>query len=323
MIEISLFEFEKLDEENEYDIIIVGAGIAGLTAAIYCARAGVKTLVIEHNEPGGQLLLADIIENYPGFPEGISGYELSKRVYEQVKKFGAKILKNHKVIKIYSQNSYKVVECENGKKFKALAIIIATGSKPRKLGIENEDRFIGKGISYCAICDGYFFKDKDVAVVGGGNTAITYALYLANIARKIYLIHRRKEFRAEKILIDRLKNYENISFILNSVIEKIEGKEKLEKIYVKDLETGKISELKVDGLFIAIGRVPNTEFINVKKDEEGKIIVNENLETSEPGIFAAGDCRKGSYEQLTTAASDGTIAALNALKYIEKIKAKI
>ncbi len=302
-----------------YDIIIVGAGPAGLTAAIFACRGGAKVLVLEEFQVGGQLLLADIVENYPGFSK-ITGVELAQEIYKQAKKEGAEILIGYKVKEIRIEKDLKIVETEDGSIFKAYAVIIASGSKHNQLGLKNEKELVGKGISYCAYCDGNFFKDKDVAVVGGGNTAVTYALYLANIAKKVYLIHRRDSFRAEKVLVDRLKNYNNIELVLDTVVQEIIGKEKLEKIIIKNLKTNEIKELKIDGLFVAVGRAPNTDFVNVKKNEKGEIITNENMETSEPGIFAAGDCRENSYKLLVTAVSDGAIAALNALKYVEKIK---
>jgi len=292
-----------------YDIIIVGAGPAGLTAALYALRANKKVLILESNNYGGQIINASIIENYPGI-SNISGFDYATNLYNQVKKYGADI-KYEKVIKI-DKNKYVTT---NKDVYLARSIIIATGAKNRKLKLENEEKFIGKGISYCATCDGNFYKDKIVAVVGGGNTALEDALYLSNIVRKVYLIHRRAEFRGENAYVDDLKNRENIEFILNANIISLRGNEKLESIEVKN-ELNEVFSINVDGLFIAIGQEPKNDIFKdiIDIDESGYIISSDGVHTNCDGIYVAGDARSKELRQLTTAVSDGSIAATVAIK---------
>jgi len=294
---------------NMYDIIIVGAGPAGLTAALYALRANKKVLILESNNYGGQIINASIIENYPGI-SNISGFDYATNLYNQVKKYGADI-KYEKVIKI-DKNKYVTT---NKDVYLARSIIIATGAKNRKLKLENEEKFIGKGISYCATCDGNFYKDKIVAVVGGGNTALEDALYLSNIVRKVYLIHRRAEFRGENAYVDDLKNRENIEFILNANIISLRGNEKLESIEVKN-ELNEVFSINVDGLFIAIGQEPKNDIFKdiIDIDESGYIISSDGVHTNCDGIYVAGDARSKELRQLTTAVSDGSIAATVAIK---------
>lgn len=292
-----------------YDIIIVGAGPAGLTAALYALRANKKVLILESNNYGGQIINASIIENYPGI-SNISGFDYATNLYNQVKKYGADI-KYEKVIKI-DKNKYVTT---NKDVYLARSIIIATGAKNRKLKLENEEKFIGKGISYCATCDGNFYKDKIVAVVGGGNTALEDALYLSNIVKKVYLIHRRAEFRGENAYVDDLKNRENIEFILNANIISLRGNEKLESIEVKN-ELNEVFSINVDGLFIAIGQEPKNDIFKdiIDIDESGYIISSDGVHTNCDGIYVAGDARSKELRQLTTAVSDGSIAATVAIK---------
>ena len=289
-----------------YDCIIVGAGTAGLTAAIYLRRASKKVLVLEAKSYGGQIVNALKIENYPGEPN-ISGFEFAEKIYNQSLDLGTEIL-FEKVINIENNFDYKeVITSKN--RYKCKAIILATGSDNRKLELENEDNLIGKGISYCATCDGNFYKDKIVAVIGGGKTAIEDALYLSDIASKVYLIHRRDLDKIDK---------ENIETISNSNIVKIYGDNKLGSIDIKNKD-GKITNIKIDGLFIAIGRIPeNQNFAKlINLDEKGYIISNEECNTNVPGIFVAGDARTKKVRQLVTAAGDGAIAATEVLKYIK------
>lgn len=292
-----------------YDIIIVGAGPAGLTAALYALRANKKVLILESNNYGGQIINASIIENYPGI-SNISGFDYATNLCNQVKKYGADI-KYEKVIKI-DKNKYVTT---NKDVYLARSIIIATGAKNRKLKLENEEKFIGKGISYCATCDGNFYKDKIVAVVGGGNTALEDALYLSNIVKKVYLIHRRAEFRGENAYVDDLKNRENIEFILNANIISLRGNEKLESIEVKN-ELNEVFSINVDGLFIAIGQEPKNDIFKdiIDVDESGYIISSDGVHTNCDGIYVAGDARSKELRQLTTAVSDGSIAATVAIK---------
>lgn len=297
-----------------YDIIIIGAGPAGLTSAIYARRAEKKVLVLEATNYGGQIINTLDIENYPAQPH-ISGYEFAKKIYNQAKELGTEFI-FEKVIEIKSFNNYKEVITKKNT-YKANAIILATGVKNRKLGLSNEDELIGKGISYCATCDGAFYKGKDVAIVGGGNTAFDDALYLSNIANTVYLIHRRDEFRADTTIINKLKEKENVKFILNSVVTKLNANDSLESIEVTNNDETKT--IKVSGLFVAIGHVPENEnFANlINLNEQGYIIAKEDCHTNIEGIYVAGDAREKTLRQLVTAVSDGAIAATNAINEIK------
>lgn len=297
-----------------YDIIIVGAGPAGLTSAIYAKRASKKVLVLEANSYGGQIINTLDIENYPG-DNHISGFDLATNMYNQAKELGAEI-KFEKVVEIKNSSKYKEVITPNNK-YKCKALILATGSENRKLGLSNEDELIGKGVSYCATCDGAFYKDKIVAVVGGGNTAIEDALYLTDICKKVYLIHRRDTFRGEEATINKLKEKDNITFIYNSNVTKLNAKDKLESIIVTDKE-GNNEELEVSAIFIAVGRIPeNQNFAKIiKLDEKGYVIAKENCHTNRRGIFVAGDARSKDLRQLVTATADGAVAATESIKYI-------
>lgn len=298
-----------------YDIIVVGAGPAGLTAAIYGCRALKKVLVLEANSYGGQIVNTLDIENYP-VEEHISGFDFATKLYNQAKNLGAEV-KFERVVEI-KDGSVKTVITPNDI-YKTKTVILATGTFNRKLGLSNEDELVGRGVSYCATCDGAFYKGKDVAVNGGGNTAIEDALYLCDIARTIYLIHRRNFFRAEDALVNKLKEKENIKFILNSNITKLNASDKLNSIEVTNND-GSIDIINVDGLFVAIGRVPeNQNFANViNLDEAGYVVASEDCHTNVDGIFVAGDNRVKSVRQLVTATSDGAVAATGAIKYINK-----
>jgi len=297
-----------------YDIIIVGAGPAGLTAAIYARRANKKVLVLEANTYGGQIINTNIIENYPVNP-GISGFDFATKLYNQTKDLGAEI-KFEKVIDI---KEFEVITTKQT--YNTKTIILATGADNRKLKLENEEKLTGKGISYCATCDGALYKNKIVAVNGGGNSALEDALYLSEIAETVYLIHRRDEFRAEQILIDQIKEKENIKIILNTTITKINGENKLESIEIEN-DKKEVQTLNLNALFIAVGQVPETE--NFKKliniDERGYVIATEDCKTNISNIFVAGDNRTKTLRQLVTATSDGAIAATAAIKYINDNK---
>ena len=297
-----------------YDIIIVGAGPAGLTSAIYAKRASKKVLVLEANTYGGQIINTLDIENYPG-DNHISGFDLATNMFNQTKELGAEI-KFEKVVEIKNSSKYKEVITPNNK-YKCKALILATGSENRKLGLSNEDELIGKGVSYCATCDGAFYKDKIVAVVGGGNTAIEDALYLTDICKKVYLIHRRDTFRGEEATINKLKEKDNITFIYNSNVTKLNANDVLESIIVTDKEGNK-KELEVSAIFIAVGRIPeNQNFAKIiKLDEKGYVIAKENCHTNRRGIFVAGDARSKDLRQLVTATADGAVAATESIKYI-------
>ena len=295
-----------------YDAIVIGAGPAGLTAAIYLKRANKNVLVLESKSYGGSIINASKIENYPACPN-ISGFDLATNLYKQTKELGV-VIKFEEVTDILWNKEKKVITKKG--EYHTLSIIIATGSTVRKLGFE--DNYIGKGVSYCATCDGNFFKGKVVAVIGGGNTAIEDALYLADIAKKVYLIHRRDEFRADKKTIELLKKKNNIKYVLNSNVVKIKGKEKIESIDV--LSNNNTKTFTIDGLFIAIGQVPNSDIFKhiVKLDEDGYIKGTNNCHTNRTGIFVAGDVRCKKVRQLVTATSDGAIAAIEAINYLNK-----
>ena len=303
---------------NEYDTIVIGAGTAGLTASIYLRRASKKVLVLEAKTYGGKIINVLKVDNYPA-EENISGYDFAQKVYNQAKSLGAELL-FEKVVNIENNNDYKIVTT-NKNKYKCKTIIIATGSDNRKLGILGEKELTGKGVSYCATCDGAFYKNKVVAVVGGGETAVDDALYLSDIVEKLYVIHRRDTFSAPEIVVSELKDKNNIEFIYNSNITSINGNDKLESVNVKDKD-GNERTISIDGLFVAVGSVPENEnFSNlVKLDEKGYIVACEDTITSTPGIFAAGDCRTKKLRQLVTAASDGAMAATEAIKYINTNK---
>lgn len=290
-----------------YDMIVIGAGPAGLTAALYALRANKKVLVFEKNTYGGQIINTGVIENYPGVKD-ITGFDFATNLYQQVTDLGGEVV-SEEVIRI---DKYKNVFTNKGE-YKAKSIIIATGVKRRKLNLPNEERLVGSGVSYCAICDGGFYKNKVVAVNGGGNTAIEDALYLTNVAKKVYLIHRRDTFRAEEKRVDELKAKDNVEFILNSTITGINGEAKLESI---DVDTnGKSRNIEIDGLFIAIGQVPSNEaFEGVIELENGYIKSSDSVHTNVEGIYVAGDTRVKELRQLTTAVGDGALAATLAMK---------
>ena len=293
-----------------YDAVIIGAGAAGMTAGIYLARRGKSALILEGSAYGGQIINSREIQNYPAI-KNISGFDFATELYEQVLALGGKV-EFSKVTEIQPNGKIKKVitaaneyECKN--------IIIATGAVNRKLGIEKEAELTGKGVSYCATCDGAFFRNKTTAVVGGGNTALDDAVFLSEICEKVYLIHRRDEFRGDDATVHKLKNTENVEFVLNSVPTKlIEDNEKLSGIAVQNNTDGLITELNINGLFIAVGQIPNTEFLKesgIKLDKYGYIIAGEDCRTNKDGVFAVGDCRTKSLRQLVTAAADGAAAA--------------
>lgn len=301
-----------------WDTLIVGAGPAGLAAGIYAGRSQLKTLILDRM-PGGQLLITEEIENYPGFHEGITGFELSEKFRQHAEKFGAKIENGHTVTEVTLDGEIFVVKTDYGE-FKGRTLIWAAGSNPRKLGIPGEAEFVGRGVSYCAVCDGAFFKDRVVAVVGGGDSALEEALYLTKFAKKVYLIHRRDKFRAVKIIQDRVKRNEKIEPVLNKVVVSINGKDFVESLTLEDTKTGEKVELPVDGVFIFIGNEPNVSPVIhlVDTDPSGFILTDEEMRTKTPGLFAAGDVRSKPLKQVITAASDGAVAAMSATRYLEE-----
>lgn len=297
-----------------YDIIIIGAGPAGLTAAIYGRRANKKVLVLEALTYGGQIVNTTVIDNYPALPH-VTGFDFATNLYNQVIELGAEV-KFEKVINIIVDKEKKVITDSN--EYTSRAIIIATGADRRKLGLMNEDKFTGSGISYCATCDGNFFKDKEVAVNGGGNTALTDALYLADIASKVYLIHRRDEFRGSESLVNEVKKRNNIELVLNSKVTKLNGDNHLTSIEITNND-GSTREIPISCLFVAIGQVPVTEnFVKlIDVDDNGYAIAGEDMKTKVAGLYVAGDVRKKSLRQLATAISDGAIAATEAIHDIQ------
>ena len=298
------------------DIIIVGAGTAGLSAAIYGCRSGKTVQFFDETGYGGQIINTPEIENYPGI-KSISGFEFATGLYEQAVKLGAVHVYEH-VTGIEDLGEKKLVHTEKNT-YEAGAVILATGAKNRKLGLAHEDEWVGAGVSYCATCDGAFYKGKEVAVAGGGNTALEDAMFLSNYCSKVYLIHRRNEFRGEKGLVERLRERPNVEFVLNVAIEALIGKDRVEGVAVRDKDTGEQREIAVSGFFVAVGQVPENEaFANVAAlSEGGYIAAGEDCLTPTPGIFTAGDCRTKAVRQLTTAAADGAVAALAACAYLD------
>lgn len=296
-----------------YDLIIIGGGPAGLTAGIYAVRYGMDTVVLEKNVMPGQIAATDMVENYTGFT-AISGPELMQRFKEHAETVGVKI-DSAEVSSIISEDGKKVVVTDSGT-LESKTVIIATGANPKKLGIPGEKEFMGKGVSYCATCDAPFYKGKTVIVVGGGESALTDALILSNVVKKVYIIHRRDKLRASRILQERVSRKPNIEIVWDTVPEEIQGKAGVENVILRNLKTRDVYTLQVDGVFVYIGIRPSTEFIDVKKNSSGFILTNEKLETSIPGIYAAGDCRDTSIWQVVTAVADGAIAAVSAHEYI-------
>ncbi len=302
-----------------HDVIIIGSGASGLSAGLYAARFGLKTLILEKMVCGGQILLSEKIENYPGFPGGISTQELIGRMKEQIEGLGVNIEideaqgiipEKHLEIFFSVKSRYK--------SYSARSIIIATGASPKKLNVKGEDRFIARGVSYCATCDGPLFRDKEIAVIGGGNTAIEEALFLANYASKVSIIHRRQQFRASKILEDKARANPKVKFILDSVIDEIIGKDKVEAVTLRNVKTKASGRLGCQGVFIFVGIEPNTDFVKnlLNIDESGFIMTDQALQTSKEGIFACGDCLKKPLYQVITACADGALAADSSHKYL-------
>lgn len=302
-----------------YDILIIGAGPAGMTAAIYGQRGGKKTIVFDKLSYGGQVINTAEVANYPGIPN-MTGLDFADKTYNQMKDLGAE-MSYEEISEIRDADKpIKTVITTSGKEYQCKAIIIATGSSPRPLGVENEDRFRGAGISYCATCDGAFFRDKTVAVCGGGNTALEDAEVLSDIAEKVYLVHRRDEFRADATNVKRVKSKKNVELVLDSVVTTIKGERFIQGIEVENKKTGEKRELKIDGLFVAIGQMPENDIFRdvVKLNKAGYVEAGEDCLTGTDGIFAAGDCRAKKVRQITTAVSDGAIAALAAIDHINK-----
>ena len=300
---------------NKYQVLIIGGGPAGLTAGLYASRAGLSSLLMEKGIPGGQITNARVVENYPGFPDGISGGELGQYMYQQAAKYGLETA-SIEATRLSKDRAYEVATPEGD--IQTESIIIATGSEYKKLDVIGEERLSGRGVSYCATCDGFFFRDRQVAVVGGGDTAITDALELSQHARKVYVIHRRDQLRATKTLQEKAFSQPKIEMVWDTVVVEVVGDNMLRELLLQNVKTGRSSNLEVDGLFVAVGLKPNSQIFShlVTVDEAGFIITDELMRTSAPGIFAAGDIRQNSFRQAITAAGDGAAAASSAFRFL-------
>lgn len=306
--------------EKEFDVVILGGGPAGFSAGIYTARGNVSTAILDVSMLGGQPSNYLELENYPAFMK-IGGFELMEKFEEHADMFGVQKFPMQEIESVDLVSSPKIIRTKEAE-FRAKSVIIATGAKPMKLGVKGEEEFIGRGVSYCAVCDGAFYKDKVVAVVGGGNSAVEEAIYLTKFASKVYIIHRRDELRADKIIQDRATKNEKIEFVLNSVVCEIQGQDLVNNLILKNTKTDEKFNLAVDGVFPYIGITPNVENISgqITQDKAGFIITDETMKTSIDGVFAIGDVRKTPLRQVITAASDGAIAGVYAVKYIESLK---
>ncbi len=308
----------------DYDVIIVGGGPAGLTAVLYASRARLKTLLVESFSVPGQAIVTDCVENYPGFPDGITGFELIEQFKKQAQRFGAEFSNgNVRRIQEFREKKYKGwrVEIEN-KSFTSLSLIVASGARPKKLGVPGEDRLRGKGVSYCATCDGALYKDKDVVLAGGGDTAVEEALFLTRFVKKLTLVHRRDQLRAAKILQERAFVNKKIEFMWDSNVIEILGKDKVSGVKVKNIKTKEDMDVSCNGVFIFVGYLPNTDFIKglVKLNKDGYIVTDDNMNTSKKGIFACGDCREKLLRQIVTACGEGATSAFAAQQYTEELK---
>jgi len=305
--------------ENTYDVVVIGGGPGGYSAAMYCARAGLSVMILEKLSAGGQMATTTNVENYPGFDESIDGFELGEKMQRGAEKFGAQT-EYDEVTAMDLTSLPKKITTANGS-FNAKAVILAMGASPKKIGLENEDELVGRGIAYCATCDGMFYKGKTVVVAGGGNSAASDALTLSKMCEKVYVIHRRDSLRAEKTYLDPLKTAGNIEFIWNTTIDRLIFDDSLKAVALTDKITGKSYELECDGLFVAIGRSPDTGLIKeqVKLDNEGYIIADETTKTNVPGVFAVGDIRTKPLRQIVTAAADGAVSSKFAAEYIQSL----
>lgn len=308
--------------KKEFDVVIVGSGPAGLTASIYAIRSNHSTLVIAGSTPGGQLMITTDVDDFPGFPGGIQGPELMDKMRKQCELLGVKFVDDNVTKADFKKNPYKLYVDKD--EYIAKSIIIATGASARWLGIPSEKNLIGKGVSACAVCDGFFYKGKDVIVIGGGDTAMREALFLAKLCKAVTVVHRRDKLKAQAALEDKAKAIKNIKWIWNSVVEEFLGKDKLAGVKLKNVVNNKFTELKCDGAFVAIGHKPNTEFLkgNIKLDDHGYILINDFVKTDIPGVFAAGDVHDYRYMQAVTAAGAGCMAALEAAEFLENLEHK-
>lgn len=306
--------------EHIYDVVIIGGGPAGYTAALYASRAGLDTLVLEKFSVGGQMTLTDAIDNYPGFEEGIDGISLGFKMQQGAERFGAKT-EYDEITAVDLKDKIKIIKGASNE-YRSKTVIIATGANPRELGLEKEAELTGRGVHYCAHCDGRFYKDKVVAVIGGGNSAASDALYLSGLAKKVYLIHRRDSLRAEKIYHKPLSEAKNVEFVWNSVVESFVAENRVKGVKIRNLRNSQVSDLECDGVFVSIGRKPSTELFEgqLEIDAYGYIVADESCRTNLEGVFAAGDVRVKPFRQIVTAVSDGATAAHFAEKYIANFK---
>jgi len=315
---------DSLSKEDVYDVIIIGGGPAGLTAGMYTARARLSTVLIEKLGIGGQASITDRIENYPGFVEGISGPELVHTMEEQARSFGMRIVFGEVTTIKCSEESIIKKVFVNGEPepYQCLSLVLAAGHEQRKLGVPGEKDYTGKGVSYCATCDGAFFRDLPIAVVGGGDVALEEALFLTRFAKKIYVIHRRDRLRGTKILQERAFNNNKIEFIFDSIVDEIFGQMLVDGVKVRNLKTGERKDLEVNGVFVFVGWIPGLSFLGsiIERSEDGYIVVDKEMETSREGVFACGDCRKKNLRQIVTACGDGATAAFSAQHYVERMK---
>lgn len=304
-------------ENNCYDVIVIGGGPGGYCAALYAARANLKTLVIEKFAPGGQMATTEIVENYPGFVDGINGFELGMQMKKGAERFGVKT-KLAEVKSVELSANPKLVHTAKDT-FESKTVILALGAFPRELGLENERNLRGRGVSYCATCDGMFYRDKTVVIVGGGNTAVADAIFLAKICKKVYLVHRRDELRASKTYMESLERTENIEFLWSSEVTEILEDEFVTGVKVRNKKDGEVREIACDGIFVAIGNIPNTKLIEgqVLLDESGYVLADETTRTNIPGVFAVGDMRQKPLRQIVTAVSDGAVASKYAEEFID------
>jgi len=310
-----------MSEGGMYDVVIIGGGPGGLTAGIYAMRAALKTILIEKAVAGGQVALSDGVENYPGF-ESITGYELSQKFLQHAQSYGMEFVQEE-VVAVEPGLDFHSVKLANGSVLKTHTVILATGGSPRKLGVPGEDEYYGKGVSYCGVCDGFFFRDKTVVVVGGGDTAAEEALYLAKLAKQVYLAHRRDALRASMILQQRVKDECKIEVLWNTIVTEIKANnEGVNTVSLQDTQTNEQRELSTDGVFIFIGFVPNNQLVpaGIKMNADGYVITNEKCESNMPGIYVVGDLREKYAKQIVVAAADGCTAALVAAHYVEMKK---
>ncbi len=310
-----------MSEGGLYDVVIVGGGPGGLTAGIYAMRAALKTILVEKAVAGGQVAMSDGVENYPGF-ESITGYELSQKFLQHAQSYGIEFVQEE-VVAVEPGLDFHSIKLANGSVLKTHTVILATGGSPRKLGVPGEDEYYGKGVSYCGVCDGFFFRDKTVVVVGGGDTAAEESLYLAKLAKQVYLVHRRDALRASMILQQRVKDECKIEILWNTIVTEIKAnKEGVNAVSLQDTQTGEQRELSTDGIFVFVGFIPNNQLVpaGIKMNADGFVVTNEKCETNMPGIYVVGDLREKYAKQIVVAAADGCTAALVAAHYVEMKK---